>query len=318
MRKFVKVLLWVVSCLLVVVTVLGFIAGNYFFNLALNPGYDKSTVLDNEQNVVDYDSMQQDFDEGEVWFEQSGYKGAVIESFDGLQLSAYMIENENPNGDWVIICHGYNSNAYTMVGFAKTFYDMGFNVLLPDARASGNSEGEYLGMGWLDRLDLVEWVNGLNRQYNPNNIALFGVSMGGATVMMASGEDLPENVRVIIEDSGYTSAWDEFSYQLKGLFGLPSFPLMQFSSAVTRIRAKYWLGDANAIRQLENCQTPTLFIHGEDDTFVPVAMLDELYNAMPGEKEKLIVPGAGHAGASFTAPQVYWNTVEAFIDKYFV
>jgi fermentation-respiration switch protein FrsA (DUF1100 family) len=171
-------------------------------------------------------------------------------------------------------------------------------------------------MGWHDRLDILSWIELLNARFSPENIVLYGISMGAAAVMMVSGETLPANVRAIIEDSGYTSAWDEFSYQLKSLFGLPAFPLMHFTSAVTRLRAGYWLGQPNAAAQVAKSDTPILFIHGQQDEFVPAAMLDVLYGAAACEKEKLLVSGAGHAGAASTDEALYWRTVDNFLEKY--
>lgn len=316
--KAVKALLWLVSVLLVLLVVVGTVAGNYFYNLALNPHFDKTRVLEAEHNEVDYDSMQESFDEGREWFKESGYTQEWLESFDGLMLSAYMVLNGDVTGRWVVICHGYSSAAYYMVGFARQFYEWGYNVLMLDARGCGNSEGDYIGMGWHDRLDLLGWVEWLNGAYAPENIVLYGVSMGGGTVMMASGEDLPENVRAIVEDSGYSSAWEEFGYQLKSLFGLPAFPLMHFTSLITRVRAGYWLGQADAVAQVAKSQTPILFIHGEEDDFVPAYMLDMVYDAAGCEKERLLMAGAGHVGGFSTDAQLYWGTIYAFVERYIV
>lgn len=147
-------------------------------------------------------------------------------------------------------------------------------------------------------------------------IVLYGVSMGGATVMMVSGEDLPQNVKAIVEDCGYTSVWDEFSYQLDVLFGLPTFPAKNFASLVTKVRAGWWLEDGNALKQVSKSKTPMFFIHGDKDTFVPYDMLDKVYNAATVEKDILIVEGAEHGGAEFVLGEDYWNTAFGFINKY--
>ena len=162
-------------------------------------------------------------------------------------------------------------------------------------------------------------------------IVLYGVSMGAATVMMASGEaDLPVQVRCVIEDCGYTSVWDEFSGQLKELFGLPPFPVLNAADLVCRIRAGYsiteHMGSAeenvealwneSPLKYAPRCKTPTLFIHGEEDTFVPFWMLEELYQAASCEKEKLVVPGAAHAESAAVAPELYWPAVDAFLARH--
>ena len=132
--------------------------------------------------------------------------------------------------------------------------------------------------------------------------------------MMASGEaDLPANVRAVVEDCGYTSAWDEFAGQLRELFGLPAFPILDVTNLVTRLRAGWDMREASAVNQVARSVTPTLFIHGDADTFVPFWMLDAVYGAAACEKEKLVVPGAAHAQAAAVDPELYWGTVEEFL-----
>lgn len=147
-------------------------------------------------------------------------------------------------------------------------------------------------------------------------IVLYGVSMGAATVMMTSGEKLPDNVKAIIEDCGYSSVHDELAYQLDDMFSLPAFPLMQVTSLVTKVRAGYFFGEANAVEQLKKNQRPMLFIHGDEDTFVPFEMLDKVYRATKGPKEKYVVKGAEHAEAYKTDPEKYQQVVQQFLSQY--
>ena len=140
--------------------------------------------------------------------------------------------------------------------------------------------------------------------------------MGSATVLMVSGEKLPSNVKAIVADCGYTSVYDEFSYQLKQLFNLPAFPIMNFSDVVTHIRAGYCLNDASAINQVKKSTTPILYIHGDKDDFVPYYMMDELYNATNSEKEKLTIEGGEHANSDLVNSKLYWSTVNSFLEKY--
>jgi fermentation-respiration switch protein FrsA (DUF1100 family) len=133
---------------------------------------------------------------------------------------------------------------------------------------------------------------------------------------MATGEKMPDNVKLIIEDSGYTSAWDLFSYHLKNDYNLPSFLVMSSTEIVTFVKSGYLLTLASSVKQLKDNKKPILFIHGNNDKFVPFAMLDELYNATTSFKEKLVIEGAGHAESSKIDPSLYWSTIEKFIEKY--
>ena len=204
-----------------------------------------------------------------------------------------------------------------MAPYAKMFYDMGYSALTPDARAHGESEGDYIGMGWLERPDVLGWIDSVTGTDPDAEIVLLGVSMGGATVMMAAGEDLPDNVKCIVEDCGYSSVWDEFRLQLKNVFGLPSFPLLNAASLISRLRAGYSFEEASSVDQLKKATVPMLFIHGDADTFVPFSMLDVVYEACASaEKEKLVVHDAAHGAAADTDPELYWDTVTAFVGKY--
>jgi fermentation-respiration switch protein FrsA (DUF1100 family) len=187
---------------------------------------------------------------------------------------------------------------------------------MPDARGHGRSEGDYIGFGWDERKDYLQWIDRVIKNDPASEIVLHGVSMGGATVMMTSGEKLPENVKAFIEDCGYSSVNGELSYQLKEMFNLPAFPLIPVTSLVTKVRAGYFFGEADAIKQLHKNTRPMLFIHGDKDDFVPYAMLDEVYNATKGPKEKYVVQGAKHAEALSKDPAMYQKKVTDFLQKY--
>ena len=105
-------------------------------------------------------------------------------------------------------------------------------------------------------------------------------------------------------------------YQLKSLFKLHSFPMLEVASLICKIKSGFFISKVSPIKQIKKSITPTLFIHGDNDDFVPFFMLDELYNAFSGEKEKLVIHGAAHAKASYVNPQLYWTTIETFLKKY--
>ena len=299
---------------IIIVISLGFV-GNYFYNLALNPDTPKDIVFGTPEEAEA--TSGQVLDEDKEWLlSKSNHSDEYITSSDNLKLHSYVVKNENPSNKWVVTVHGYTSEGLNMSSYAKKYYDMGYNVLIPDLRSHGLSEGNYIGMGWDDRLDIISWINYILNE-NPNaEIVLHGVSMGAATVLMTSGEEIPSNVKAIVADCGYTSVWDEFAYQLDDLFSLPEFPILNVSSIVAKIRAGYFLGEASSIDQVKKSKTPILYIHGDQDDFVPYFMMEELYNATSSEKEMLTIKGAEHAKASEVDPETYWTTVNTFIDKY--
>ena len=289
--------------------------GNYFYNLALNPTTPKDIVFGTPEEAATTSGQVLDSDIS--WLlNHSNYTDEYITSSDNLKLHSYQIKNETSSDKWVITVHGYTSEGINMSSYAKKYYDNGYNVLIPDLRAHGLSEGDYIGMGWDDRLDIISWINYILTEDPNAEIVLHGVSMGAATVLMTSGEEIPSNVKAIVADCGYTSVWDEFAYQLDDLFSLPEFPILNVSSIVAKIRAGYFLGEASSIDQVKKSETPILYIHGDQDDFVPYYMMEELYNATSSEKEMLTIKGAEHAKASEVDPETYWTSVNNFINKY--
>lgn len=303
----------ILLALLVIVLVALVLAGNFFFAFALKRPEGRAPAV--PEDVAGSSEQTQAVWRAGPWLDESS-EDVFLQSHDGLRLRAHYAAQEGHK--YAIVVHGYTGTGRSMASFGEAFFDRGFTVLLPDCRAHGDSEGQYIGMGWLDRLDVLSWIDWIIARDPQAEILLHGISMGAATVMMTSGEALPEQVRLVIADCGYTSVMDEFTAQLKEQFGLPAFPFLQVTSLVTRLRAGYWLGDADAQRQVAKSTLPVLFIHGQDDTFVPFWMMDRLYDAKTmGVKERLAVPGAAHGMAAAVDPEGYWGAIDAFIEENF-
>jgi fermentation-respiration switch protein FrsA (DUF1100 family) len=307
MKKGKKIVLIVLAALLIL-TVGGLaFAGNYLFRFALDPEFGGMLSKD----------AQWELEGDNAWLDENS-EDRWLQSHDGLKLHALYLPQQGEGHKYAVLCHGYGSIPQTMGRFASRFYEMGYSILAPAARTHERSEGRYASMGWLERRDIVAWVDSLVEQDPQAEVVLFGISMGGATVMMTAGEaDLSSNVKCVIEDCGYSSVWDEFAGQLKEMFGLPTFPVLDAASLVTQLRAGYGFQEASAVEQLKKTSLPMLFIHGEEDTFVPYAMLDVVYQACASpEKELLSIPSAEHGEASSVDPERYWSTVEAFLAKH--
>lgn len=316
-----KTALWSFGMALVPVGVY-FGLGNYFYNYALNAKEEKEFLQDNphlgENKAIDLDIETKEKMADDEFLEQYTPKSRFLTSSDKLQLNLHadIYENGVDNPKWAVVVHGYGDKASGMTRWIRPFYEHGYNVLAPDLRGHGESQGDYIGMGWDDRLDLLDWLKTITKKHPDAEIILFGVSMGAAAVMAASGERLPPNVKVIVEDCGYTSVSDVFSYQLADLFKLPDFPIMNAANSVTRLRAGFDIYKASAVNQVMKSKTPMLFIHGDQDTFVPFKMLDQVYQAAQVEKEKVVIPGAEHADAVFVNPKLYWNSIWKFVNRY--
>lgn len=143
---------------------------------------------------------------------------------------------------------------------------------------------------------------------------LHGVSMGAATALMAAAREDAPNLVAVVEDCGYTSAYEMFSDQLSVIFGLPAFPVMNCVDVVSGLRIGVKVSDASPIRVVDRIQVPVLFIHGDADALVPISMMERLYDACKSEKEKFIAKGAAHAVAMKRDRGAYWNTVFDFLE----
>ena len=307
MKRFKKITISIFIVLLTLFIGVSSLVGVLFYNLALNANYSKDIIYAeyNDENLND----------AQKWLEEkSNYSDKYIESYDKLQLHSYVV-SQNSN-KWAIVVHGYGGSGKLMSDKSKYFYDMGYNVLIPDLRGHGKSEGDYIGMGWKDRLDIISWINFIIKE-NPNaEIVLHGTSMGAATVLMTSGENLPSNVKAIVADCAYTSAWDEFSYQLETYLKVPSSYILNVTNMVTKLKAGYSLKEASALESVKKATVPILFIHGDKDKFVPYSMMDKLYDATNSPKEKLTIEGGEHANSDLVSPFLYWLTVEDFLNQY--
>lgn len=305
-KRIIKITSIILCVLLITGCTLLILASNYLANYAIDSQSEDGIKPPSSASL-----------ESKQWFVGVEAKDLYITSSDGLKLHAYLIENkaENSNGNFMMLFHGYKCRAEDMLSFASNFYDMGYSLLIPDARAHGQSEGRYIGMGWPERLDNLLWIDEIIKIDDNAKIGLFGISMGGATVINTAGEDLPKQVVVAIEDCGYSSAIEQFSTQMRARFDLPSFPLLNIAAIIAQIKSGVNLNDIDCTAQAAKIKIPTLFIHGSADDFVPFYMLDELYNAANCKKEKLVIEGAGHGASSNTDPLLYWGTVCRFIEE---
>lgn len=252
------------------------------------------------------------------WLDSLQTTGALRDTFiinrKGRQLHAMFASADKT----AVIVHGYTDNAIRMLMIGYLYNnDLNYNILLPDLQDNGLSEGPAIQMGWKDRLDVLNWMNIANDIFGKRTqMVVHGISMGAATTMMVSGEAQQPFVKCFVEDCGYTSVWDEFSFQLKDMFGLPEFPLMYTTSWLCNAKYGWNFQEASSLEQVKKCSLPMFFIHGDADTYVPTRMVYPLYEAKSEPKELWIVPGATHAMSYKDYPQEYTERVKKFVGKY--
>lgn len=253
-----------------------------------------------------------------AWVDSLRREGALRDTFvtmaTGERHHAYYVGRGS--NKTAIILHGWRDSGVKFLFLARMYERVfGYNVVVPDLHGHGLSEGDAIQMGWLDRLDAMAWL----RTFMTDTMVVHGVSMGGATTMMLSGEEMPEGLKDIrfVDDCGYSSVWEEFAGQLREQFDLSPFPLMYTTSLLCRLRYGWSFGEASALKQVAKCRYPMLFIHGEKDDFVPTEMVYRLYDAKPSPKELWIAPGSGHARSYYDHPADYTATVGRFLGRHF-
>ena len=263
---------------------------------------------------TDWNQYKPFLEERKKFFLAQPHSDVYITSKDGLKLHGTYF----PVGDEkkVVICfHGYTSEGMKdYIALSDYYIKRGYSMLLVDERSHGQSEGEYIGFGYLDRFDCVSWIGFILEKQGENvQILLHGTSMGGATVLMASGLELPKQVKGIVSDCGFTSPKYVFTHVLHSMYHLPAFPVIPITNIVNRKKAGYGMDDCNAAREVKKAKVPILFIHGDADTFVPCSMCEEIYENCASPKQKLIVKGAAHAESYYKDTKTYESALNDFI-----
>ena len=241
------------------------------------------------------------------------YEDVFITSFDGLRLHAKLYAAADPKAPVQIMMHGYKSAAERdFCGGLREGLDGGFNVLLVDQRAHGESGGKYLSFGVNERFDCLYWANYAAGRFGDDvKIYLYGISMGAATVLMAADLPLPKGVCGIVADCGYTSPRDIILSVLRE----HHVPAARLIFALARLGARLFCGfdlsSASAPDALRRSTIPVLFIHGDDDRFVPCRMSRENYQASATHYNNLLItPHAGHRHRTMNNRQAYLNATQ--------
>ncbi len=255
------------------------------------------------------------------WYDDLKARGILQDAWitgeDGFKLHACYVPAANPAEaqGTAIVVHGYSDNHFVFIYLVRMYRDrLNYNVLFPDLQYHGYSEGDEIQMGWKDRLDVIRWTEVAHNLFQDDFMVLHGVSMGAATVMMASGEPLPDYVRCFVEDCGYSSVRGEFTNNLRDISPFLPEAILTSASIVTKKKFGWSFDEGDCRKALARCEKPMLFIHGDADDFVPFVHLWENYNAKShGYKEYWAVPGAVHANSYAKYPEEYIHRVSNFL-----
>ena len=292
------------------------VAGKFMSNYALKP--TPHGVDDIERTRHKADSLMPG---STAWYDGLKAQGILKDSWitndEGYKLHACYVPAAKPEEakGTAIVVHGYTDNHLVFLYLVRMYRDLlNYNVLFPDLQYHGYSEGDEVQMGWKDRLDMLKWIEVAHNEFKDDFMVLHGVSMGAATVMMTSGEPLPDYVKCFVEDCGYASVAIQFNNNRKESFGFIPKDVLNSASLVTKKNYGWGFWEASSVKQVAKCDRPMLFIHGDADDFVPFDNLQMCYDAKKkGYKEMYVCHGAVHANSYQKDPETYIAKVSNFL-----
>ncbi len=268
--------------------------------------------------------------EGEAVLKEHGFDCREFEdthiheefSFDSprgytLRGRIFKTENESERQKAIILVHGYTSTCSTMYPYAKMMLNYGYNVIVYDHRGHGASDkgkAEFCSMGYFESMDLIDLFHYLKPRFKEDCLwGLLGESMGSGTVMQAAWQI--KELSFAIEDCGYSCMMKQAKSIMNSMH-VPAFPMLQIGNLIIKMHFKFSMYDINAVEAMKKTEIPMLFCHGDADTFVPTAMVHEVYNAKKDKKTLQLYAGSPHAQSLLDHPAQYYQVVEDFLKSY--
>ena len=292
------------------------VSGTYVFVLACVRRKDLPWLVEKEIKKTSYGKYYECIVASDRWLQDHNAKDVYINSADGLQLHALWVPAENAKGT-ILLAHGYRSTFLVEFCVAFAFYhERGMNLLIPDQRSHGKSQGRFITFGVKESSDMRRWIDFHNANLSDKPMVLNGISMGASTMLYLADKKLPGNVRGIIADCGFTSPKEIIIEVFRKVVHLPAVPTIWVADLLSRIFAGFGLSDADTRKCLAKSRLPVLMIHGKEDGFVPCAMSESAFEACVSPKELLLIDGADHGLSFVVEPRRYMAAVEHFLDKY--
>lgn len=250
--------------------------------------------------------------------EKTEITDVAITGRDGIHLAGHWYHTQNAKRI-IIAMHGWRSEWSRDFGMIADFWHgEGCSILFAEQRGQNNSGGNYITFGHLERYDCLDWINYVNENHNEGNLPIYlaGISMGASTVLMTASLDLPENVRGILADCGFTSAHEIWKHTVNNnlhlLYGAYGYMIDEICKKKIKVDSR----NITTLAALNEAKVPVAFVHGSDDRFVPVSMTYKNYKTCSSPKELLIVPGADHGQSYYTEREKYEAFTRAFWEKY--
>ncbi len=306
-----------VLLLLIGIVLLTIVSGTYLFFAACLRRKELPWQVEEEIKQTPYGKYYDFIVQTTSWLSKHKAVDVYMDSYDGLKLHALWVPAENPRGT-VLFAHGYRSTYLVDVGISFEFYhQLGMNLLIPDQRSHGKSEGKYITFGVKESRDFVSWVEYHNSHFGEFPILLDGVSMGASTVLYTADKNLPQNVRGMIADCGFTSPKEIVSAVFRRVTHLPAVPSIWVAEHCARLFGGFSFYECDSRNILKNSKIPVIMAHGTEDDFVPCKMSQEAFSVCGAPKQLLLAEGAGHGLSFLVEKDRYIQMILEFLDKYF-
>ncbi|MDR3072158.1 MAG: alpha/beta hydrolase [Clostridiales Family XIII bacterium] len=253
---------------------------------------------------------------GEVDF--AWYDSLPKEAFtlpcEGADLACIYIPNPGGMKKCLIRAHGYTQNHFISVRYIDAFYEMGYSIVLFDQRYFGESTGERCTFGYQEKYDLLKLVTWARAKLGADAIVgVHGESMGGITALTALC--LGDSIDFVVSDCAPSDFYRGAKGLLRHRYRLPAFPVVPLMEKLCRSRG-FSIKDIQPAKSVGESNTPILFIHGDQDSQVPVAMVHELYAASKNPLSRLeIFPGAEHGQSQAVDSERYKRIERAFVNS---
>ncbi len=296
------------------VTAASYALTDWMLRMAIDRNSANSLPVNRDENGGDPYAMFREYGQA---LRDTPHETVEMLSRDGIKLTGHLFEVPSPKRI-ILAAHGWRSSWYSNYGYSYGFFrDEGCTVLYIEQRGQGNSGGRYIGFGLLERYDIADWLAWIEERFGDSlPVYAVGISMGATAVLMASGLELPGNVRGIVADCGFTSPDAIWKHVVRHDLHLPFLMTGLFSRMISRRLIGMSSSSYSTVDALRVNRLPVLFVHGQDDSFVPVGMTKENYEACTAEKDILIVPGAAHGMSYAVDRERYEEKERQFWQKY--
>lgn len=290
----------------------------YLMKLALDREGPKNVSREKEKMMTsgDFSEVLKTLVDAAEKLESVDMEQVEITGHDGVTLAGHWYCPDNPKRV-IVAMHGWRSTWSQDFGLIAPFWhENDCAVLYAEQRGQGNSGGDYMGFGLLERHDCLDWISFVNeRTFGSLPIYLGGISMGATTVLMTGGFDLPDNVKGIVADCAFTSPHAIWKHVIESNFHLPYGIYRTAANDLCKRKINVASDSYSTMEALKKCNVPVLFIHGTDDHFVPVEMTYENYKACKSPKKLLVVPGAEHGMSYLVNKAAYETAVKEFWEE---